>query len=185
MKKNTVVTANLLAELEKQVELHLTDTKAIFKNLPAEILLKPSITGGWSIVQCLDHLNSYGNFYLPQFKKGIEHKQHLPAANTFHSTWLGNYFVRIMHPDTGKKKFTAFKNFTPSPALDPNQVIAVFIEQQETMLNLLKKSQHVNLNKVRIPLSITRLMTFKLGDAFQFLIAHNERHMRQAKQNIM
>jgi predicted GNAT family acetyltransferase len=28
------------------------------------------------------------------------------------------------------------------------------------------------------------LITFKLGDAFQFIIAHNERHMRQAKKNL-
>jgi hypothetical protein len=184
MKRNPIATATLLATLENQVEIHLREAVAIFQNLPIDILLRPSPTGGWSIAQCLDHLNSYGNFYIPHFKKGIDRKRNIPASDTFKSTWFGNYFTRMMHPDTGKKKFRALKNYTPSPILDARRVIAIFIEQQETMLGLLNESRSANLNTIRIPLSLTRLVTFKLGDAFQFLIAHNERHMRQAKQNV-
>jgi hypothetical protein len=37
-----------------------------------------------------------------------------------------------------------------------------------------------DLNEIRIGLSIVPWLTLKLGDVFQFLVAHQERHMVQA-----
>jgi hypothetical protein len=173
----------LLTQLETKVEAHLHEAIAIFQNLSDTTLLAPSIGGGWSVAQCLDHLNSYGRYYLPQIEKKMGAKLDV-NAESFTSTWLGNYFTRIMDPQTGKKKFKAFKNHRPAKELDAHKVVAEFIEQQETMLRYLVHARHCDLNNVRVPLSIFKLITFKLGDAFQFIIAHNERHVLQAKRNL-
>ena len=54
----TKSTSELLDIIEKQVENHINDSVRIFQNLPTEALLKPAAKGGWSIAQCLWHLNS-------------------------------------------------------------------------------------------------------------------------------
>ena len=170
----------LLETLENRVENHLTQAISHFQNLNESDLLRPAANGGWSIAQCLQHLNSYGDYYLPLINKGLEsiHKQ--PNNAVFKSSWLGSYFIKMMEPTTGKKKYKAFKGHIPTLDLDAHAVVATFIQQQEWLLELLKKAKTTDLNDIRIPISITRLVKLKLGDVFQFIIAHDERHIQQA-----
>jgi uncharacterized damage-inducible protein DinB len=172
----------LIDILEQEVEKHLQDAIRIFQNLTPESLLKPSASGGWSIAQCLWHLNSYGEYYFPEIRKGLT--KNYPFNPEFKSSWLGNYFTNTMKPGLKMKKYKAFKDHTPAPALDAHEVVAKFIQQQEELLDLLKLARHTDLNKVRIPISISRWLKLKLGDVFQFIIAHNERHLQQAKRNM-
>jgi len=172
----------LLNSLEDKVETHLKMVIAEFQNLPASTLLKAAPDGGWSIAQCLDHLNGYGNHYLTGISKGID-KSENDDELVFKSTWLGQYFTKMMDPDSGKRKFKTFKNHVPKKDLDANKVIAEFIHQQEQLLGYLRKGELKNLNSIRISISISKWIRLKLGDVFQFVIAHNERHIRQAMRN--
>jgi uncharacterized damage-inducible protein DinB len=45
---------------------------------------------------------------------------------------------------------------------------------------LLQSAREVDLNRTKTAISITKLITLKLGDTFRFVITHNERHMAQA-----
>ncbi|MGK7392562.1 MAG: DinB family protein [Candidatus Cyclobacteriaceae bacterium M2_1C_046] len=170
----------LINTLEERVEKHLQVAIEKYQNLEEDTLLKSASDGGWSMAQCLDHLNGYGDFYLPEIKKGLAKK--FQPKEYFKSSWLGSYFTRMMEPETGKKKMRAFKNHVPSTELNPHTVVAEFIRQQEELLNLLSKARNADLNKIKIPISISKLVKLKLGDVFQFLIAHNERHIQQAER---
>jgi hypothetical protein len=170
----------LLETLETRVKSHLTQAIHQFQNLTEKELLQAATDGGWSIAQCLEHLNSYGDYYLPLIEKNLKGADNQSENGSFKSSWLGNYFIRMMEPTTGKKKFKAFKGHIPVPELDAYAVIAEFIRQQEQLLYLLKKAEKVHLNSIRIPISITRFIKLKLGDVFQFIIAHDERHIQQA-----
>ena len=172
--------SQLLNTIEEQVERHVNDSIKIFQNLPAEVLLKPAANGGWSIAQCLWHLNSYGDYYLPKIKLGLA--KHYPTNPDFKSTWLGSYFTRIMKPGAHMKKFKAFKNHVPPIEMDPHTIVAEFIRQQEQLLGYLKQARLTDINKIQIPISILRWVRLKLGDVFQFIVAHNERHLQQAKK---
>lgn len=175
----------LLTALEQRVENHLQQAIGLFQNLPERELLQPSPTGGWSIAQCLDHLNSYGHYYLPKIQEGLAKYVYRPSKDTFQSSWIGAYFIKMMDPETGTKKFKAFKGHIPASELDAHAVVAEFIQQQEYILRYLKQARSADLNAIRIPISITRFITLKLGDVFQFIIAHNERHIRQALRNVV
>lgn len=173
---------NLIDSLEDQVENHLNEAVRVFQNLSSEELLKPAANGGWSIAQCLWHLNSYGDYYLPQIKSGLA--KNYPANPAFKSTWLGNYFTRLMQPGANMKKFKAFKNHVPPEEMDADKVVAEFIQQQEQLLMYLKQARQTDMNRIRIPISILKWMKLKLGDVFRFIIAHDERHLQQAKRNL-
>lgn len=173
---------SLIDALEDQVEHHIHDAVKIFQNLSAEELLKPASAGGWSIAQCLWHLNSYGEYYLPEIKNGLA--KNYPINAEFKSTWLGRYFTRIMQPGPQMKKYKAFKNHIPATDLHAHQVVAEFIQQQEQLLTYLKHARQTDMNRIRIPISIMRWFSLKLGDVFQFIIAHDERHLQQAKRNL-
>ncbi|MGN6645594.1 MAG: DinB family protein [Cytophaga sp.] len=178
----TVDTLNLLKDLEDRVENSLTLAIRTFQNTDTSTLLCPSVSGGWSIVQCLDHLNSYGHFYLPQINKALNKGSDQNTSLTFKSSWLGNYFTKMMLPGSGKK-YKAFKKHVPENNPDAHAVIAEFIHQQELLAAYLKTARYKNLD-AGIPISISPFIKLKLGDVFQFMIAHNERHLEQAKRNL-
>jgi hypothetical protein len=174
----------LIESLKKDVEVLLECADFFRKEIDA--LLIPPVPGKWSIAQILEHLNGYGRIYLPAIEKAVATSQTKREA-WFNSGWLGNYFTNMMKPKDVfevKNKMKAFKTHTPENNLSPQKVLDEFVEQQHTLLRLLDTSKQKSLNNIRIPLSVTKLVTLKLGDTFRFLIGHEQRHFVQARNTI-
>ena len=87
-----------------------------------------------------------------------------------------------MQPGGSAKKYKSPKDHAPAADLNAPAVIAEFIEQQERLIIQLRKAKAVNINATRVPISLSKWIRLKLGDTFRFLIAHNERHLLQAKK---
>lgn len=170
----------LLDTLCDRAEAHLHIVNVRFKNQPEQALLCLSKTGGWSIAQCLDHLNSYGDYYLPKLRAKLKIGTEGEDVD-FKSGWLGNYFSNMMEPSV--KKYKAFKGHLPVTELDTGAVIARFVSQQQELLDLLRIARTSGLNN-RIPISISPFIRLKAGDVFRFIVAHNERHIQQALRNL-
>lgn len=150
--------------------------------LPAETLLASPEPGSWSAAQCLDHLNGYGDFYLPHMSRALDAAAPL-GSKTFQSGWLGGYFARSMEPrpdGTPKSKIKAVAKHTPLPDLDAAAVRRTFLEQQDELLRLIEIARAKNLEQRAIPISIASWIRLRTGDVFRFLIAHNRRHFAQA-----
>lgn len=149
------------------------------------VLLQQPAPGSWSAAQCLDHLNGYGNFYLPALEQAINKATHHQwnAKPEFRSGWLGNYFTNLMQPKPDgalKSKMKAPEGHRPAPQLDAPAILAEFISQQEKMLTLLQRAEKTDLARMRVPTSLSSLLKLNAGDTFRFLIAHQQRHMLQA-----
>lgn len=132
----------------------------------------------WSILECLEHLNLYGDFYLPQ----IEDKINNSTTKTdieFKSGILGNYFAKSMLPKVKLNKMKTFKDKNPLNAKLEKSVIDRFINQQIKLLDLINQSRNVSLNEVKIETSISSCIKLRLGDTFQFFINHIIRHLNQ------
>ncbi|MBK9459433.1 MAG: DinB family protein [Sphingobacteriales bacterium] len=177
----TLNTQLLIDDLSQQTQDLLAMVEQ-WNSLPASVLNRQPQPNKWSALQCLEHLNIYGRYYLPAIEKAITHAKHTPEP-TFTSGWLGNYFVEsIKLPKSGtpSKPMKTLKSYNPNKLLDKQQVISEFLIQQEQLLELLEASKKVNLEKIRIPISINRLIKIRLGDCLRFVIYHNQRHFQQA-----
>lgn len=176
----TISTENLLNELIELTHEHLTFAEGLL--LKTDVELNKRLTNeSWSVLECLEHLNLYGNFYLPEIKNRIETST-TKATTEFKSGWLGNYFAQSMLPKEKLNKMKAFKSMNPIHSSLSKNTVTVFIDQQKQLLDLLNAARLVNLNKVKTSISITTLIKLKLGDTFRFLIYHNKRHVVQAKK---
>jgi uncharacterized damage-inducible protein DinB len=169
---------DLIDKLEADVERQLQWAIASFQNLPTEKLEAKPDTGGWSMAQCFAHLNSYSQYYLPRVEQGL--RAQYPYHPMFRSTWLGRYFTNMIRPSGKIKKYKAIKQHEPAADVSGTAAVAEFIENQERLLKLLAKSGTTDLNKIKIPISILPWIKLRLGDVFQFVIAHQERHLQQA-----
>lgn len=177
----------LINELQEQAESFLNKAISEWQMIRhSQFALKES-PEKWSATQCLEHLNSYGRYYLPVMEKAIEEarKRNWKPSVHFKSGWLGNYFTQLMTPKqdgTLAKKMSSPKDHYPISNFDSHQVIGEFIEQQEKLLRLLEDARGINLNKASCPISIAKFIKLKLGDTFLFFIAHQYRHILQAER---
>jgi hypothetical protein len=170
----------LLDSLQADVREILLQAKQL-ENIPAEILQKQPSLEKWSVAQVLEHLNIYARHYISAIEEKLHRNQTSPQLN-FHPGWLGNYFTRLMKPDEQNmisKKMKAPKNAIPSVQPDVIQMLEEFISHQHHLLNLLSIAKSANLEYIRIPTSLSKFLSLKLGDSFRFFIAHEQRHFLQ------
>jgi len=180
--KMKIETQLLLQELAAQVKSHIEYATSLEKQ--TEKPLNARITpDSWSVLECIEHLNRYGNFYLPEIEKQINLSHSKPEAQ-FKSGLLGNYFAKSMLPKAKLNKMKTFKNMNPIHSMLDKSVLQTFISQQNKLLLLLENAEKVSLNKTKTGISISTLIKLKLGDTFRFLIYHNERHVQQAQRVI-
>lgn len=139
----------------------------------------------WSVLECIEHLNIAEHHYYKEMDKKI-HSSTTTPGQSFKGGLIGNYFTNMMRPNLDGEitnKMTTVKKYVPSQLLSKD-VIHHFINDQDIMLKLLEDANAVNLGKVRIKSALGSWLMFKLGDAFQFVTAHNQRHLIQA-QNVL
>ncbi|WP_231596088.1 DinB family protein [Sphingobacterium endophyticum] len=134
----------------------------------------------WSVLECLKHLNLYGDFYLDEIHKKMN-QNFEKSSEFFHSGFLGNYFAKSMLPKQKLNKMKTFKSMDPIHSNLTRDVIKEFLEQQSKMLDLLKIARSKDLEKTKTSISISKWIKLKLGDVFKIVIYHNIRHIQQIK----
>ena len=67
----TYNTNQLIEKLEEQTETFLNQAISEWQMLQPAKLLKQPGENKWSAAQCLEHLNSYGRYYLPAIESAI------------------------------------------------------------------------------------------------------------------
>jgi len=172
-----IKTEDLIQELIEKTKDHLNRLNNI-KELSIEKLNFKSEPKKWSILECVEHLNRYGYFYLPEIESRIKESKH-PADDEFKSGLLGNYFANSMLPKEKLNTMKTFKEMNPIGSDLDKTSIQTLIEQQHKMLDLLSKAGSISLNKTKTSISISKLIKLKLGDTFRVVIYHNYRHMVQ------
>lgn len=175
-----VQTEVLLTDLANRTKQLIEEAKQ-FRERPDEELNYKTNPESWSVLECLEHLNLYGRFYLPEISRCIRKGKGKREA-IFKSGWLGNYFANSMLPKKQLNKMKTFKNMNPLNSQLDRRVIDEFLDQQKALLRLLEESRKISLNKARTAISISKLIKLKLGDTFRFVIYHNQRHMAQANR---
>jgi len=175
----------LIDSLQADVK-QLIAAAELMKGMDKIKLAYPLAEGRWTAIQALEHLNMYGRYYLPAIEKAISLNTEGKAA-WFNSGRMGGYFTNMMKPKTVYQvtnKMKAPKGYVPPASLNTDTVISEFVEQQHKLIQLLDRSRERNLNNIRIPITISKLVKLKLGDTFRFLVAHEQRHMVQARNAI-
>jgi hypothetical protein len=173
----------LLNKLKIITENNIEFAKSL-QNQSNETLNFRTSENSWSILECLEHLNFYGEFYLLEIENRINESQFSATKSDFKSGILGNYFADMMLPKEKLNKMKTLKTANPIHKKLDTSAIEEFINQQHKILGLLEKAKTVDLEKTKTSISISKLIKLKLGDTFRFVIYHNLRHVKQA-ENIL
>ncbi|WP_299901341.1 DinB family protein [uncultured Aquimarina sp.] len=177
-----IATKKLLQDLLEITRANLNGAEQLKKESVTALNWKPA-SESWSALECIEHLNRYGDFYIPEITAKIQTSTHKPSE-IFKSNWLGTYFSKSVSYNENVKKMKTFTSMNPLHSELDLQTIDKFIHQQHQILALLDQSKNVNLDKTKTAISISRFIKLRLGDTFRVVIYHNERHMKQAEKAI-
>jgi hypothetical protein len=171
----------LLNDLTARINNNIVRCEKLI-TFPLAALNKKENATSWSALECIEHLNLYDDFYIPEITKRISENKTTSTLH-FKSGWLGNYFAISMLPKkNGIQKMKTFKDKNPINSNLNINSIDKFIQNQQAMLVLIDKAKSVNLKKVKTNISISSMIKLRLGDTLRFITYHYERHLNQAEK---
>lgn len=139
----------------------------------------------WDINQIFMHLNDYATYYHSTIISKINKTKFKDSKEIFISSPLGRAAWKSMklgNLKNIKRKIKSPKQYNPvyNNKTYNSKSLEEFIENQEELLKIIDLAATVNLKKVKIPISISKIVRLRLGDALLFLNYHNQRHIQQA-----
>lgn len=175
--------AQLIKDLRNLTTEHLTYIEQLSTRTDKELTYRTA-EGSWNTLECLEHLNYYGNFYLPEINTRISKAKEKKTEVIFKSGVLGNYFAKSMWPEEKLNTMNTFKSMNPIGNQLTNSTVSESIKQLKEILSILDTVENYSLTKIKTSISISKWITLRLGDTLRVVIYHNERHMRQIKRTL-
>lgn len=171
--------------LQELLDITLENLKAVenLKNHSLDDLNWKESAKSWSVLECIEHLNRYGDFYIPEITNKIKNSVY-KGSDVFKSNWLGEYFSKSVSYSEDLNKMKTFKSMNPLNSKLNIKTLDKFINQQHQIIELLDKSKNINIDKTKTAISITKLIKLRLGDTYRVLIYHNKRHIKQAEKTL-
>lgn len=178
---------HLLEKLLQDSNQNLQFIQSEVTKNPNHILTWKEAESKWSVFDVVDHLNKVYELYLPNFKKAIENAPEL--ANKGYEegvqrTIIGRLSIYAMKPKGSRRRFKmkTFDFFMPSYSDDSGSALVdTFIENKNMFNGFIKDARFKNLKGIKIPTALGEKMKFYIPECFEFILAHENRHLVQIK----
>ncbi len=162
-------------ENEKRYEQIISENRARLNERPAK--------GGWSMAECIDHVNVIARELVGPLKETIHQaKSAGKMSDRAHRPgFLGKYMTRSMEPPA-KKRMKTQTLYEPSSNIDPNTLLEQYKDVHNTFKQLIRECEGVDISKVKMKSPALKILKLNLGDWFFFTASHERRHAWQAEQ---
>jgi hypothetical protein len=171
-----------LDAFRRQYEQLADEADALSSGLTDEQFNWRPPSGGWTVAQCIDHLNVTARVYLPKLDEGIAEaiRRGLYGEGPFRYGVLGRLFVRSQEPTT-RMKYKAAKIVMPAESRRRQETLAAFRAYQVQFIDRLRQANGLDLARARVKSPILNVLRMPLGCGFALMAAHERRHLQQAR----
>lgn len=176
-------TENPLLPLKDDIDVIRQTSQENFAGLTKEQLNWQPGEKKWSIGQCLAHLIKINRAYCDAIRNKLDTSANAATNGQapFQHSLMGRLFIKLMDPRSSLK-------MPAPPAMRPDvqtfepSVVQEFIDQQAEIAELLTKAGEYDFTRVKIPSPFFGLLKFRLGEIFDVVVKHEQRHVQQAKR---
>jgi DinB superfamily len=158
------------------------ETKSTFGHLtPTQLNWKPSAER-WSVAQCFEHLVTSNKGFFPRVEgviAGIKPTfwQRMPVIPGL----AGRLLIKSLDPKS-TRKIKAPKKFQPAQSDISASVLDDFVDQQAKIVEKMKATEHLDLEKIIITSPVAAAITYSMMDAYRVIVVHERRHFEQARR---
>jgi hypothetical protein len=174
------------AEIEGDLDQLLSirqDAPGIIAKLSDEQANWRPAPGRWSIAECLGHLNETARESTQRLDDalGPARKSGLTSQGPFSYPLWERLFVQSLEPPPRFRARTS-KALSPPRDLAAADVLREFLEWQDGFAERLRQADGLDLRRVRVKSPVAGWLRYSLGTAFRVFLAHERRHIWQARQ---
>jgi len=170
-----VTCSALLEEVVRRVPEHTQRVEVAQNDLKG---VPPGLV--WTRAQIVEHLVLSHDKYLGPMEAAIRAAAPANATDEARTTWLARRIMKAADPDGN---VPAPRAVWPSAAPDPDQTLAAWREQQESLVRLAGSAKGKALGRPVVKNPIVGLFRMTLADCFLVILAHTERHVRQVESH--
>jgi hypothetical protein len=174
-----MLSTDLLSQLTHQVQDLCATVETQLLPLSSRQLNGKASPTSWSALECLEHLNRYSRFYNPELARAMKSAGSNARPHEVGFSWLGRKSYDMVRPDNGKKH-QAIKHMDPIGSQLGAEVLQEFGQHQRFLLDQLAAAAGLNLNRKTVRVEFFKLLRLRTGEALQFVVAHEQRHVQQA-----
>ena len=137
----------------------------------------------WSMAQCFDHLNVTARLFIPAIDAAISdaRARKLESQGPFTYPLLERLFLRMSEPPP-KLRFRAPKVFVPTSDKSVEPVLTEFMDWQQQLGDRLRRADGIDLARARHRSPAASWVKWRLGTIFAVMLAHERRHVWQARE---
>ncbi|HEX9705285.1 MAG TPA: DinB family protein [Gemmatimonadales bacterium] len=174
-----------LQEMLEQIEKVKAEGRALVAGLSHEQFNWRPAPNRWSVGECLDHLNTIRKVF-PAIDHTIDEAERrgLKSVGPFRYGWWSRLVVRSMEPPPWFRMRTFPMLFPASTPLAPSEVLRDFLELRDQLGQRIRRADGLDLKRAVVQSPVSRFVRLPLGAYFAFLLAHDRRHLWQARQVI-
>lgn len=165
-----------LSEIRAQLEGAKGQAERVTTGLPEGQFWQPLPGGGWSVGECLAHLNITGEGYLFKLDPALKGAADRKGQGPFRLGLLGGTLVRASSPDA-KAKLKTPRTLLPERQGD---VLTRFLTLQDALLVLTHRADGLDLGRIKISSPVSRLLRLSAFEALNAVTVHELRHRQQA-----
>ncbi len=165
-----------LNEIRTQLENAKSEAERVASGFSEAQLWQPPPDGGWSVGECLAHLNIVGEGYTLRLKPALQKEQDKKGSGPFRLGLLGGFFVRSLAPNARPKLKTP-KSFQPEPQAGATER---FLFLQDELLEVVHRAEGKKLERIVISSPVSRLLRLSVFEALNAVTIHQLRHLQQA-----
>lgn len=171
-----------LGEAIREIERVTAEVRRDFDMLSPEQLNWKPAPDRWSIGECLEHLITANSLYFGIVEAILagQHGKPLLGRIPGYAGMCGRMLVNAVSPQTARKVKT-MAVFEPAHSTVDGNEVARFAEHQSKLVESIRKSERLNLEKTIIASPATSMIVYSLLDAWRLIAAHEVRHLEQAR----
>lgn len=164
------------------VELSYSFEKLV-KGLPLERLNHKPSADKWSTAEILAHLIEVNTSYFPIFDRIKEGRYHEPwlAKLPLIPQNTGELLLKAMKHSRKTKTFSTWK---PKKSLYDERILEAFFDQQHELSIYIQQLEPLLEKDIIISSPVSKWVVYPLSLAFEIIIAHEERHLKQIEQTL-
>ena len=160
------------------------EAAALVDGVDDDTLRTPPAPDTWSVAQIFDHVNTAGWLLLTPLEEAIQAGQDRGPYGEppFRYGFVSRWFVRSMQPSS-RWTFTAPSVFEPDApeTLYPGETTEEFRALQDQFAGCVGDAEGLDLRRIRVSSPAVPLLRISLGAWFEATLAHEERHLEQAR----
>lgn len=158
------------------------DAASVFA-LPKAQLMRTVGPGHWSALQCFEHLTLMNRLYMDVLNPVIRDARARAALAThpFHYTLAARIVIRLVEPPPALKVPIPTQEVSPPATADVDAVRSAYDAHHHDLRQMIVDALQVDLRTtLRNP--FVRAVTMQLGSIIGVMLAHERRHIYQAKK---